>query len=128
MQNLVKKTAEHRQEKRHPFHWPVAIVFDSTEGKSTYHGTTHELSLIGCSIFTEHNIFTEHPVSILLSMPTDYPGGSRRVIEVKARMVYTVLASGVQKFRCGIHFLNFKGNGRVLLKNSIEKRALAYEY
>lgn len=120
-----KRTAEHRQDKRHPFHWAVAIVFDATEEQQTFHGVTHELSLSGCSILTEHNIFTEHTVSILLSTPIDHPGARRRVIEAKARMVYTVLSSGHQKFRCGIRFLNFKDNGRATLTRIIEKRAFS---
>jgi c-di-GMP-binding flagellar brake protein YcgR len=119
------KTAEHRQETRHPFHWPVAIVFDSTEDQETYHGVTKDLSLIGCSILTEHNVFSEHPVSILLSLPTEHPGGRRRIVEAKAQMVYTVLSAGHRKFRCGIHFLNFKGKGRATLKRAIEIRALS---
>lgn len=123
-----KKTAEHRQEKRYPFRWPVAVVFDSHEDRKTFHGTTHELSLSGCSLLTEHNIFSENAVSILLSAPAEHPGGSRRVVEVKARMVYTVLSSGHRKFRCGIHFVSFKQkDGRSILKRVIENRAMKYE-
>lgn len=120
----LKSSAEHRQARRYPFQWPVAIVFDSTEGQDIYHGTTHELSLGGCSILTEHNVFSDHTVSILLSIPTEHPGGRRRIIEVKARMVYTVLSSGHQRFRCGIQFLNFKGNGRATLTRAIDKRSM----
>lgn len=122
-----KKTAEHREEKRHPFRWPVAIVFDSHEDRTTFHGTTHEVSLSGCSLLTEHNIFSEHPVSILLSAPAEHQGARRRVIEIKARMVYTVLSSGHQKFRCGVQFLSFKQDGRAKLSRVIENRALKYD-
>lgn len=122
-----KKTAEHRQEKRHPFRWPVIIVFDSHEDRPSFHGTTHEVSVSGCSILTEHNIFSEHAVSILLSAPAEHPGPSRRVIEIKARMVYTVLSSGHRKFRCGVQFLSFKQDGRSTLNRVIDHRALRYE-
>lgn len=122
-----KKTAEHRQDKRYPFRWPVAIVFDSHEERTTFHGTTHEVSLSGCSLLTEHNIFSDNPVSILLSAPAEHPGAARRIIEIKARMVYTVLSSGHRKFRCGVQFLNFKQDGRSKLNRVIEHRALKYE-
>lgn len=118
-------SAEHRQEKRHPFRWPVAIVFDATDAADTYHGVTHEVSLHGCSILTEFNVFSESPVSILLSIPAGHPGGRRRVIEIHARMVYTVLSSGHQKFRCGIRFVRFKGDGRASLKRQIDQRAIS---
>lgn len=116
---------EHRKAKRHPFHWQVAIVFDATEGKDTYHGITHDLSLLGCAILTEHNVFSEHPVSVLLQLPVESPGGRRRVVEVKARMIYTVLSSGHQRFRCGMQFIKFKGTGRATLERAIEKRAIS---
>ena len=118
-------SSEHRQEKRHPFHWPVAIVFDGTEDQDTYHGVTHDLSMIGCSILTEHNVFSEQPVSILLAIPIEQPGGRKRIVEIKARMVYTVLSAGHRKFRCGIHFLSFKAKGRAMLKRAIEMRAIS---
>ena len=121
-------SAEYRQAKRYYFHWPVAIVFDSTEDQDTYHGVTHDLSLHGCSILTEHNVFSDHPVSILLAIPLEHPGGRRRVVEVKARMVYTVLSSGHQQFRCGIQFLSFKGKSRATLRNAIEMRAITLNF
>lgn len=123
-----KGSAENRQERRHPFHWPVAIVFDSTDQQQTFHGITHELSLSGCSILTDHNVFSEHPVSILMSAPAENPGASRRVVEIKARMVYTVLSSSHNQFRCGIQFVTFKNNGRTTLSRIIERRALSFEF
>lgn len=116
--------ADKRREKRYPFHWPVAIVFDATDDRDTYHGVTHELSLTGCSVLTEHNVFSEHPISLLVSLPVEHPGARRRVVEIRCRMVYTVLSSGHQMFRCGIQFVNFKGNGRTLLRRVIERRAI----
>ena len=118
-------TVEHRQDKRYPFHWSVAIVFDGTEDRDTYHGVTHDLSSRGCSILMEHNVFSEHPVSVLLAIPIEQPGGRRRIVEVKAHMVYTVLSSGHQKFRCGIHFLNFKGKSKAVLKRALDMRAIS---
>lgn len=114
--------AENRQEKRFPIHWPVAIVFDDGANQDTYHGTTHDLSLIGCAVLTEHNVYSVKAVTILLSLPPEHRGQARRIIEIKARMAYTVLSAGHRKFRCGIQFLNFKDNGRTLLKREIEKR------
>lgn len=116
---------DQRKEKRFPFHWPVAIVFDATEHQQTYHGITHDLSMSGCSILTDHNVFSDVPVTILLSTPTDRPNGRKPLVEVKAQMVYTVLAAGKCQFRCGIHFLNFKGKGRSILQKAIDKRAMS---
>lgn len=115
---------EHRKEKRFPFHWAVAIVFDATEHQETYHGITYDLSMSGCSILTDHNVFSDAPVTILLSTPTDIPRGRKPLVEVKAKMVYTVLAAGLCQFRCGIHFLRFKDKGRSTLQKAIDKRIL----
>ena len=128
MPALKKSSAEQREERRHPFHWPVAIVFDSTDEQQTFHGVTHDISLSGCAVLTEHNIFNAHPVSILLSAPSEHAGTSRRIVEVKARMVYTVLSAGHRRFRCGIQFLNFKGAGRATLNRIVEQRAVQFEF
>ncbi len=118
----IKDASDHRKNKRYPFKWRVAIVFASVENEETYHGVTHDVSASGCSILTEHNIFSEEIVSVLISLPVEHPGGRRKLVEVQARMVYTVLSAGHQKFRCGIEFLKFKGNGRKLLTRAFEMR------
>jgi len=123
----TKSSNRKRSENRYLFHWPVAIVFDSIEGQGTYHGRTNDVSLTGCSILTEHNVFSTQAVTVLLSLPSDHAGERRPVIEVKAAMVYTVLAAGAQKFRCGIHFLDFKGNGLAALDKVINERAVKVE-
>ena len=117
--------SDDRRETRYPFHWTVAIVFDSTASQDTYHGVTYELSLSGCSILMDDNVFSDQPVSILLAMPLDHPGQKKRVVEVKGRMVYTVLSAGHQQFRCGITFIKFKGNGRAALERAIKHRVIA---
>ncbi len=115
-------SVEHRKTKRYPFQWKVAIVFDSTEDMETYHGVTNDVSISGCAVLTEHNVFSEQPISILISLPAEHPGGRRKLIEAKARMVYTVLSSGHRKFRCGVQFLSFKGGGRAALTRAFAKR------
>lgn len=115
---------DQRKEKRFPFHWAVAIVFDATEQQETYHGVTDDLSMSGCSIMTDHNVFSDSPVTILLSTPADRPHGRKPLVEIKARMVYTVLAARRCQFRCGIHFLSFKGKGRSILQKAIDNRVL----
>jgi c-di-GMP-binding flagellar brake protein YcgR len=114
--------SDNRSDKRYPFKWQVAIVFDRTENKNTYHGVTNDISIGGCAILTEHNVFSEHPVSVLISLPAENPTGRHNVVEAKARMIYTVLAAGQQKFRIGIQFLNFKEAGRSVLSKAFAKR------
>jgi c-di-GMP-binding flagellar brake protein YcgR len=114
--------SDHRSDKRFPFKWKVAIVFDSTENQDTYHGVTNDISLGGCAILTEHNVYSEQPVSVLLSLPAENPTGSHRIVEAKGRMVYTVLSAGHQKFRLGIQFTSFKQGGRSTLAKAFAKR------
>ncbi len=118
--------SDHRRDRRYPFHWRVAIVFDATENKETYHGVTKDISLGGCAVLTEHNIFSEHQVSVLISLPAENPTGRRKVVEAKARMVYTVLSAGHQQFRCGIQFTGFKDSGRSILAKAFEKRDITF--
>jgi c-di-GMP-binding flagellar brake protein YcgR len=118
---------EHRQAKRYPYQWKVAVVFEATEAKDTYHGVTFDISTGGCAILTESNVYSEHPVSVLISLPAENPNGRPKIVEVRGRMVYTVLsAGGVQKFRLGIQFLNFKGSGRSILSRAFAKRDISF--
>jgi len=112
-----------RQAQRFPFHWEVAIVFDSKEGKRTFHGTTHDISIRGCAILTEHNVFSEYPISVLVAIPAANPSGGKRIVETKGRMIYTVLSSGHRKFRSGIQFLEFTGNNKQLLQKALDDRS-----
>ncbi|HEX8987652.1 MAG TPA: PilZ domain-containing protein [Rhodocyclaceae bacterium] len=118
---------EHRKEKRYPYQWEVAVVFEATEQQDTYHGITNDISAGGCAILTEFNVYSEHPVSVLISLPAENPTGKRKIVEARGRIVYTVLAcGGVQKFRLGIEFLNFKGNGRSILTRAFAKRDITF--
>jgi c-di-GMP-binding flagellar brake protein YcgR len=117
---------ELRKEKRYPFKWRVAIVVDASEAQETYHGITYDVSLGGCSMLTDHNVWSDHPVSVLISLPVENPAGRTKLIEAKGQMVYTVLSAGHQQFRCGIQFLSFKGKGRSVLETAIEKRAVTF--
>lgn len=123
-----KRSSDGRQDKRHPLHWPIAVVCQTAAGARTHHGRTHEMSLGGCSMLTEDNFLADQPVTVYLSAPVEQPGAPRSVLEIKARMVYTVLASGQQKFRCGFQFLNFKDNGRATLARLMEGRSVAGDY
>lgn len=113
---------DHRQEIRYPFHWRVAIVFGTTEHQAAYHGVTDDISKGGCAVLTEHNISSAQPVSVFISLPVEKPGTSPTVVEIKARLVYTVLASRQRNFRCGIQFLSFKGDGRADLTKALAMR------
>lgn len=115
--------SEKRAYNRFPFRWPVALVFDHVKEKhATYHGTTRDLSLNGCSLLTDYNIYTSHPLTLLISLPAESPLGKRQVLEIRARMCYTLLAAELDRFRCGIEFISFKGDARNQLQRAIESR------
>lgn len=113
---------EQRQHRRYPVRWPVAIIFNHARGDEIFHGHTHDLSLSGASILTEHNVFTTDVFTVLISIPPLHPALKRTVIEVKAKMMYSVLSPKHQCFRIGLHFREFKNNGTYALAQSFEQR------
>ncbi len=123
-----KQSSESRQDKRYPLHWTIAVVRQTADGPRTHRGRTHELSLGGCSMLTEDNFLADQPVTIHLAAPAEQPGAKPPVLEIKARMVYIVLAAGKQKFRCGFQFLNFQDNGRKTLDRLLQGRTVAGDY
>jgi hypothetical protein len=114
--------AEHRKQPRYRVHWRVAIVHEKDGRNEIFHGRTHDLSLNGASIYSDHNIFVEEPVTVLLAMPPIAPDQSEIIIEISSRMVYTLLASNHHQFRIGLHFLRFKADGRKLLADNLANR------
>lgn len=111
-----------RKVPRFPFHWKVTVVFDESEEQPRLHGRTQDISTHGCAILSERNVFSKHPVTILLQLPPEQVGRSKRVVEAKGRMVYTVLSSSHHKFRFGIQFLSFKAGDKAQLKKALEDR------
>lgn len=115
---------EHRKHYRHPIHWRVAIVHKIGNKNDIYHGRTHDLSLWGASILVDRNIFVMSEVVMLLAIPPVHPGHKETIVEIQCRMAYTVLDSEQSRFRIGIRFLSFKGDGKKLLSDILSRRAI----
>ncbi len=106
-------------------HWKVAIVYDHADEHPTFHGVTHEISLVGASLLTAYNIFTEELVTLLLAIPPKHHGQPNKVLEIRAAMIYTVHSAEHDQFRIGLHFRRFKGDGRKVLETALKERAVA---
>jgi hypothetical protein len=120
-----RKTAkENRKRERYLLHWKIAVVYehnDNGESKRFY-GKTFDVSLTGTSIYSDHNIFVEGPIIVLISMPSPDDPSKNKMLEIKSRMAYTYLCSNRQRFRTGIQFTEFKGDGKELLKALLDKK------
>lgn len=108
-----------RQSKRYLVNWRVAIVNEDGESHQTFYGRVHDISVGGVSIHADENLDFSQEVVVLLSIPPLVPGGGVKIIEVRCRHVYTVLAASIQKFRVGFNFRRFKGNGKRILEEHL---------
>ena len=117
-------TTEHRRHYRHPIHWRIALIHKNGEKNDTYHGRTHDLSVSGASILVDHNFFSMSEVLVLIAIPPLHAGQKETIVEIQCSMVYTVLDSKQSRFRIGLHFLHFKGEGKRILSDILSKRAL----
>lgn len=117
-------SSEHRKHYRHPIHWRIAVVHKNGDKNDIYHGRTHDLSMWGASIHVDHNIFVMSDVVMLLAIPPLHTGQKETIIEIQCRMVYTVLDSEESRFRIGIRFHQFKGDGKRILSDILAKRAI----
>lgn len=117
---------EQREAKRYLLHWRAAIVHQNNAGKEEiFHGRTYDISTSGVAVCSDHNIFTDSPVTIVLAVPALHPGEKQKVIEISSKMVYTVHASNGRGFRIGLRFLRFKGDGKKVLAHHLEQRLAA---
>jgi hypothetical protein len=123
---MSRSNKEKRESPRYPMRWKVSIVYDHVEDHPTFHGVTHELSVSGLSLLTDHNIFTDETITVLLAIPPKHQGARNKVIEARARMAYTVHSAGHDQFRIGLEFKQFKDGARAILETSLKERAVAY--
>jgi hypothetical protein len=121
---MIRHHENQRKFPRYPMQWKVAIVFDEDEHHPTFHGVTNEISQEGLSLLTDHNLFTEEPITLLLAIPPKNTAQKNKIVEIRARMIYTVHSAGHDRFRIGVHFEHFKGNGRKLLETNLKERAI----
>ena len=99
--------------------WKIALVFDEAVGKPIFQGRTFDLSLNGTAMLTHNNVFTNAPVTVLLAPPPLSKEGSREVIEIQARQVYSVYFGAKSCFRLGLNFIKFKGNGEKIFREML---------
>lgn len=115
---------DRRSSIRAPLHLKVAIVYKRRSDGSphpTYHGRTHDVSTSGVSVLVDYNVFTDEEVTVLLAVPPTHQGMPERIIEIQARMVYTVFSCDHDTFRIGLSFRRFKRNGRAQLNQLLER-------
>lgn len=120
---------DRREGRRVPLKMDVSVVYPQHKGvitHPTYYGVTSDISIQGASIVVDHNISTNEDVTILIGLVPEHSGGPRKIIEVVARMVYTVYSPQHYAFRVGVKFKEFKRNGQALLAANIERRMIKF--
>ncbi|HEX5337989.1 MAG TPA: hypothetical protein VFW53_06100 [Gallionella sp.] len=123
---LPDRHDKRKQATRYLVHWKIAVVFDSAvQGRERFYGKTDDMTMHGVSLYSEHNIFVESPVTVLISVPASQPGGRQAIVEIRCKMTYTYLCSKGGGFRTGLHFLRFKGDGKKTLKAALDARVPA---
>lgn len=113
---------EIRESSRYLARWRIAIVFDETENKPTIHGYTHDLSLNGVSVHTDHTVVSLTPVTVLLSPPMAQEGERQKLIEIRSKLAYSVYSGSNFCFRVGLNFVKFKNDGLQVLKGILDSQ------
>lgn len=104
---------------RYHVRWKIALIFDEEEHKPTYHGRTHDLTLEGTGMLTHRDVMTESPVVVLLAIPPLQRNFKPKVVEIKARQIYSVYSGATYCFRLGLEFTHFKNDGLLILKEAL---------
>ena len=117
---------ELRKTQRFPLRLQAAVIYHrhlDIETRPTFHGRTCDVSICGASVVIDRNVFHDDDVTVLLGVPAEQPGEGKRIIEVTAKMIYTVFSPAHDAFRIGMHFQEFKNKGKTLLQEILEQRA-----
>lgn len=116
--------ASMRQKDRYLARWRMAIVFENDEGEETFYGKVNDVSMGGISIYCNHNIFHKGTVALFLMIPPLNAKQTKKILEIKSRMVYTILSNNA--FRIGLQFLRFKPGDEEFLENRLKNNHTLY--
>ena len=100
----------------------LAVVYHQHKGRATpptYHGSTYDICMSGLSMVIDRSIFHEGDVTVLLALPHLRAGAPQKIITSTAEITYAIHSSKLKAFKIGMAFLEFKGNGKELLKAAI---------
>lgn len=106
---------------RYQVRWKIAMVFDGMTHMPIYHGRTRDLTVCGTAMLTDRDVFSDHPVVILLAIPPTTPNGRHKIVEIRARQIYSVYSGETACFRLGLEFVDFKGSGLEVLKDALSQ-------
>lgn len=117
-----------RSTDRYLVRWKMAVVFDGQEGRPTYHGRTHDLSLSGTGMLTNVNLKKSKSSVIVLLAPPPLSRKERpKLIEIRARQLDVVYSGANRSFRLGFAFLEFKNDGIDFLRDRLRtQRPVAF--
>ncbi|MHB9117253.1 MAG: PilZ domain-containing protein [Burkholderiales bacterium] len=108
---------EKRSYSRYVVDWRVAIVNENDEERHIFHARANDISMGGVSLLCDENVFFTQSVILLIAVPPFTYGGKEKIIEIRCRTLYTVLAASVRQFRLGFHFLEFRGDSKNVLES-----------
>ncbi|SMC29756.1 PilZ domain-containing protein [Andreprevotia lacus DSM 23236] len=113
---------EARGETRYLVNWKVAIVYQDADQRLSFRGRIFDISKSGFSLHSEHSLPVADRVTVLISIPPMATGQAPKVVEVKSRVVYTVLSGEFNLFRTGVQFGEFKADGKQFLERNLAGR------
>lgn len=86
----------------HKWHTDVIV-----EGHDVYHGFVKEISMQGAKLYLEHNLQNDKLVKLQIHIPPLEAAVEPHVIEVTAKINYTIYDSVEDFFRSGVNFTRF---------------------
>ncbi|HSC81668.1 MAG TPA: PilZ domain-containing protein [Chitinolyticbacter sp.] len=113
--DMADEWTDKRVEPRYLVNWRVAIVYEERDQRMSFRGRAFDVSRGGFSLHSDFSLPVSDKVTVLLSIPPTSAGQRPKIIEVKSRVVYTVLSNEFGAFRTGVYFVEFKGDGRQAL-------------
>ena len=112
---------ERRQHPRYHLQWNIALLL-TRQGRSVHLvGRTHDLSIGGASILVPEDVRTKDAVPVMIAPPPLFVGHDPELIEADARLVYSVLSTKHDRFRVGLEFMGFRGQGLAQLSKRLAK-------
>ncbi|HRE17560.1 MAG TPA: PilZ domain-containing protein [Rhodocyclaceae bacterium] len=113
--------AQRRADPRFRVRWKAGVVNGEGAARKIIVMRTVDISLGGMAVLCHDKVPPAEQHTVLVVMPPLMSGTKEVIVEIRAKIVYSVLDTSKDCFRLGVRFLEFKKDGLKLLKDRLTK-------
>ena len=113
--------AQRRADQRFRVRWKTGVVLGDGPSRKVIVMRTVDISLGGMAVLCNDKVPPADQYTVLVVMPPLQSNAKETIVEIRGKIVYSVLDTSKDCFRLGVRFLEFKKDGHKLIKERLDK-------